>query len=133
MKVDCGLRNVTVAFGSRTCRLALALARASRWLLAGEESGRLAAFLFELCASAAVEGLGAAPGGGPPLDLPPQPSAKNAVTHGAAMSRGQLPCSFRENPSVNFCSGGANFKKLNFLLHEVDCQLLKVGFLTCES
>ena len=35
-------------------------------------------------------------------------------------SRGQMPCSFRKNPSVNFCSGGANFDKLDFLLHEVD-------------
>ena len=57
---------MTVAFGSRTCRLALALARTSRWLLAGEETSRLAAFLLELCASAAVEGLGAAPGGAAP-------------------------------------------------------------------
>ena len=66
MKVDCRLRNVAVAFGSRTCWLALALARALRWLLAGEDIGPLAAVLLELCASAAVEGLGAAPGGAAP-------------------------------------------------------------------
>ena len=34
--------------------------------MAGEDSGRLAAVLLELCASAAVEGLGAAPGGAAP-------------------------------------------------------------------
>ena len=48
-------------------------------------------------------------------------------------SRGQMPCSVRENPSVEVCSRQVNFKKLNFLLREVDCQLLEVGFLTCES
>ena len=59
---------------------------------------------------------------GPPLNLQPQPSAKNAVAHEAAhaMARGQMPCIFGEKASVDLCEMGGNFDKLNFQLSKVD-------------